>query len=84
MDGNRKDKSAVAKNEKIASRNLVRLQTEMREWKKTSEDNLRLKEQKIVEMGRRVEEGEKELKRVRAENIMLRRNQKEWLGSTSK
>lgn len=56
----------------------------MREWRKASDDNLRLKDLKIKELMGKHGSMEADFKKLKAENLMLRRNQKEWLGSTSK
>ena len=56
----------------------------MQEWRKTTEENLRLKDAKITELQKRSEQFEKDSSKYKAENGMLRKNQKEWLGSTTK
>ena len=56
----------------------------MHEWRRTTDENLRLKNAKIADLQKKAEQLEKELSKVKAENGMLRKNQKEWLGSTTK
>lgn len=56
----------------------------MQEWRKTTDSNLKLKDDRISELQSKFQKSDKELQRLKAENQMLRRNQKEWLGSTTK
>ena len=56
----------------------------MQEWRKTTDSNLKLKDDRVSELQGKLQKSDKELQRLKAENQMLRRNQKEWLGSTTK
>lgn len=47
LDFKDKEKSALAKNKSITSKNLQRLQQEMQEWRKTTDENIKLKDHKI-------------------------------------
>ena len=52
----------------------------MSEWRKTTDENLSMKDKKIGELEKKLADFSK----IKAENNMLRANQKEWLGSTTK
>ena len=56
----------------------------MQEWRKTTDENLNIKDAKITELLNKAQKADKELAKYKAENSMLRKNQKEWLGSTTK
>ena len=44
LDTKDKERGAIAKNQSITSKNLHRLQSEMQEWRKTTDENLKLKD----------------------------------------
>jgi len=56
----------------------------MHDWRKTTDENLNIKDAKITELLNKAQKADKELAKYKAENSMLRKNQKEWLGSTTK
>ena len=56
----------------------------MQEWRKTTDENLESKDAKITELMKKAQKTDKELAKYKAESSMLRKNQKEWLGSTTK
>ena len=44
LDTADKEHGALAKNQSLTSKNLHRLQSEMQEWRKTTDENLKMKD----------------------------------------
>lgn len=70
IDNKDRERGAIAKNQSITNKNLHRLQSEMQEWRKTTDENLALKDQKISDLQKKADEYQK----LKAENSMLRKN----------
>ena len=46
----------------------------MQEWRKTNDENMKMKQAKIEQIQSKLEKSDKELSRIKAENGMLRKN----------
>ena len=67
----------LAQNKASTSKHLGKLQTDMQEWRKQTDENLKIKEKQIEELQVQVTALLKEKDRLKSENQMLRRVDKD-------
>jgi chromosome segregation ATPase len=72
-----RDRQMLAQNKASTSKHLGKLQADMQEWRKQTDENLKIKDKQIEELQGQVTALQKEKDRLKSENQMLRRVDKD-------
>lgn len=72
-----RDRQMLAQNKASTSKHLGKLQADMQEWRKQTDENLKIKEKQIEELQAQATALQKEKDRLKSENQMLRRVDKD-------
>ena len=78
-----RDKQLLAQTKTATSKHLAKLQSDMQEWRRQTDDNMRLKDTQISELQAANTALMKEKERLKSENGMLRRVDKDRRGGES-
>ena len=70
-------RAAAEKTKQATNKQILKLQTDMREWRKQNEENLREKEKTLEQIIEKLRKAETDRDRFKSENQMLRRVDKE-------
>lgn len=70
-------RAAAEKTKQATNKQILKLQTDMREWRKQNEENLREKEKTLEQIREKLRKAETDRDRFKSENQMLRRVDKE-------
>lgn len=72
-----RDRQMLAQNKASTSKHLGKLQADMQEWRKQTDENLKIKEKQIEDLQGQLTALQKEKDRLKSENQMLRRVDKD-------
>jgi regulator of replication initiation timing len=72
-----RDRQLLAQNKASTSKHLGKLQADMQEWRKQTDENLKIKEKQIEDLQAQATALQKEKDRLKSENQMLRRVDKD-------
>jgi N-methylhydantoinase B/oxoprolinase/acetone carboxylase alpha subunit len=72
-----RERQMLAQNKASTSKHLGKLQSDMQEWRKQTDENMKIKEKQIEDLTNQVSSLQKEKDRLKSENQMLRRVDKD-------
>ncbi len=67
----------MAQNKAATSKHLGKLQQDMQDWRKQTDENMKIKEKQIEDLQSQLTSLQKEKDRLKSENLMLRRVDKD-------
>lgn len=72
-----REKQLLAQNKTATSKHLSKLQQDMQDWRKQTDENMKIKDKQIEELQSQVSTLQKERDRLKSESLMLRRVDKD-------